>query len=49
MQQHEAVASWQLQALGWSDGQVKAAMRGLVRVFRGVYALGDLSEMGRAP
>ena len=45
-QQHGVVARWQLVRWGWSRTAIDAGMRGLRRVFRGVCALGDLTERG---
>ena len=44
--QHGAAAGWQLARLGLSPAQVKAALRGRRRVFRGVCADHDLDEKG---
>ena len=44
--QHGAAAGWQLAQRGLSPGQVKAALRGRLRVFRDVCALDDLTELG---
>ena len=44
--QHDVVAVWQLQQQRWKEGQIKAGLQGLRRVFRGVCALGDLTELG---
>lgn len=44
--QHGVVAVWQLRRGGWSAGQIKAGLRGMRRVHRGVCALGDLTERG---
>jgi hypothetical protein len=45
--QHGAVAVWQLRKLLRLDrGEIVAAVRHLARVHQGVYALGDLSELG---
>lgn len=45
--QHGAVAVWQLRhELRLTRGEIVAAVRRLVRVHHGVYALGDLGELG---
>jgi hypothetical protein len=44
--QHEVVAHWQLLERGWSRDEARAGLRGLRRVFKGVCALGDLTELG---
>lgn len=44
--QFGAAAGWQLLRRGLDRVQVKAALRGRRRVFRGVCAIGDLDEMG---
>lgn len=44
--QHGVVAVWQLKRLGMSPEQIKAGLRGLRRVHRGVAAVGDLTELG---
>ena len=44
--QHDVVAHWQLLQAGLSENQAREALRGLRRVYRGVCALGDLTELG---
>lgn len=44
--QHDVVATWQLRRRGLSENEVDTALRGVRRVFRGVCALGDLTELG---
>ena len=44
--QHGAVAVWQMRAFGLSRGQIVAVSRRLRPVFRGVYAVTDLSLLG---
>lgn len=44
--QHGTAAGWQLIERGMTRDQVRVALRGLRRVFRGVVAVGDLSELG---
>ena len=44
--QHDVIATWQLRAMGWSRGQIREALREFRRVFRGVCAIGDLTELG---
>jgi hypothetical protein len=44
--QHDVVAVWQLIALGERRRAVETAVRGLRRVYHGVYALNDLTEDG---
>jgi len=44
--QHDLVAVWQLRQLNLAAGEIKAALRGMWRVHRGVCAVGDLTELG---
>ena len=44
--QHGVAAWWQLRRAGLSKGQIDAATRGLRRIFRGVCAIGELTEDG---
>lgn len=44
--QHGVIARWQLVEWGWSRAQIEMGLRGLRPTFRGVRAVGDLTELG---
>ena len=44
--QRNLVAAWQMRQLGLAPNQIKVAVRGWRSVYRGVYALGDLDDLG---
>ena len=44
--QRGVVAGWQLAQRGWSKAEVKAGLRGLRRLHRGVCAIADVDELG---
>lgn len=45
-ERHEVIALWELRQLGWSAHAIREGTRGLRRIFRGVCAIGELTELG---